>query len=62
VRKSPATAELIAWLKLLQIKGFWSADPATQRQLKEDNLSFLIKTKDDLDAVHKVLKQILPEK
>lgn len=60
VRKSPATAELIAWLKLLQTKGFWSADTAKQRQLKEENLSFLIKTKDDLDAVHKVLKQILP--
>ncbi|MBN8684469.1 MAG: MoxR family ATPase [Chitinophagales bacterium] len=60
VRKSPATAELIAWLKLLQTKGFWSADTARQRQLKEENLSFLIKTKDDLDAVHKVLKQILP--
>ena len=57
VRKAPATAELIAWLRLLGAKGYLSSgDDARRRELLEYNLSFLVKTKDDLEAVRELLK------
>jgi len=57
VRKAPATAELIAWLRILGMKGFHTADAARRRELLERNLSFLVKTKDDLDAVKELLEK-----
>lgn len=51
VRKPPATAELIAWLKILEIHDFVSKDEVGKRELLLNNLSVLVKTKEDLDAV-----------
>lgn len=51
VRKPPATAELIAWLKILEMHDFLEKDDAGQRDLLLSNLSVLVKTKEDLDAV-----------
>lgn len=51
VRKPPATAELIAWLKILEIHDFVSKDEVEKRELLLNNLSVLVKTKEDLDAV-----------
>ncbi len=59
VRKAPATAELITWLRILEMKGFHTEkDPGRRRELLERNLSFLVKTKHDLDAVKKLLQNI----
>ncbi len=52
VRKKPATAELIAWLNILGLGGYWQEnDEARRREMLRDNLPFLVKTKDDLEAV-----------
>ena len=56
VRKKPATAELIGWLKLLDLKGYFEEqDPDKRRELELFNLSFLVKTREDLEAVRKLL-------
>jgi len=55
VRKKPATAELIAWLKMLGLKKYPELNEADQRQMLLHNLSFLVKTEDDLKAVKKLI-------
>lgn len=54
-RKKPATAELLNLIRLLEIRGYF--DPKTnleqRKELLKDNLSFLIKTREDLIAVEK---------
>lgn len=56
VRKPPATAELIGWLRILELKDFVSKNEAEQRQLILNNLSVLVKTKEDLKAIKAFLK------
>jgi len=57
VRKAPATAELVAWLRILGLKGYLHSNDADERrELLEKNLLFLVKTKDDLEAVKELLK------
>ncbi|HMQ47107.1 MAG TPA: MoxR family ATPase [Saprospiraceae bacterium] len=52
LRKKPATAELIAWLRLLGDDGYLSQpDADARRHLVEQNLSFLVKTREDLEAL-----------
>ncbi len=52
VRKPPATAELLAWLRLLGLsERFFEKTEAEQRRQMLQNLSVLVKTKEDLDAV-----------
>ena len=51
VRKPPATAELIAWLRVLEMQHFMEANDKAQRQQLLDNLSLLVKTREDLEAV-----------
>lgn len=56
VRKKPATAELIAWLNILGLGGYWQEnDEARRKEMLRLNLPFLVKTKDDLDAVRGLL-------
>ncbi|PHI20255.1 AAA family ATPase [Lewinellaceae bacterium SD302] len=56
VRKKPATAELLGWLKLLELNGYFEEkDAAKRREQLEYNLSFLVKTREDLEAVRKLL-------
>ncbi len=50
-RKAPGTAELIAWLRVLGVHEVNNADTPENRQKLRNNLSILIKTKEDLDAV-----------
>lgn len=58
IRKKPATAELIAWLKILEMDGFLK-DPKVQmnnltreqQQLLEYSYSVLIKTAEDLERI-----------
>ncbi len=51
VRKAPATAELIAWLRILELHKFMEAPADKQRRMMLDNLSILVKTREDLEAV-----------
>ncbi|MFZ4426762.1 MAG: AAA family ATPase [Saprospiraceae bacterium] len=55
VRKKPATAELISWLRILELEEIYTtADLHKNRSQLRDNLSVLIKTKEDLDAVREL--------
>lgn len=55
VRKKPATAELISWLRILELEEiFTSNDLRLKRHRLRDNLSVLVKTKEDLDAVREL--------
>ncbi|MEK7258033.1 MAG: MoxR family ATPase, partial [Bacteroidota bacterium] len=54
VRKPPATAELIAWLRILELQKFMEQSEQRQRQQMLDNLAILVKTKEDLEAVRGV--------
>lgn len=57
VRKKPATAELIAWLNILGLGGYWQEnDAARRKEMLRLNLPFLVKTKDDLEAVRNVFE------
>lgn len=57
VRKKPATAELIGWLRLLGLRGYFEEKaPEARRQLLEYNLSFLVKTQEDLEAVRRLAR------
>lgn len=56
VRKKPATAELIAWLRLLELNGYFGEkDAGKKNEMLLNNLSFLVKTQEDLEAVRKLL-------
>ncbi|MEM9834939.1 MAG: MoxR family ATPase [Bacteroidota bacterium] len=56
VRKKPATAELIGWLRLLELNGYFEvSDPQERKRMQEYNLSFLVKTREDLEAVKKLI-------
>jgi MoxR-like ATPase len=56
VRKKPATAELIGWLRLLSIEKYFDekTDNDKKKELILHNLSFLVKTQEDLEAVKKI--------
>lgn len=51
VRKPPATAELVAWLRILEMRDIMSKAANEQNEYLRDHLSVLVKTKEDLDAV-----------
>ncbi|MEM9822982.1 MAG: MoxR family ATPase [Bacteroidota bacterium] len=51
VRKPPATAELIAWLRILELQGFVEKGVEEQKAQLLNNLSILVKTREDLEAV-----------
>ncbi len=51
VRKPPATAELIAWIRILEMQEYLEKGSDGQRDLLLNNLSVLVKTKEDLEAV-----------
>lgn len=51
VRKPPATAELISWLRILELNKVFDLKEDEKLTQMRDNLSILVKTKEDLDAV-----------
>ncbi|PSR14366.1 MAG: MoxR family ATPase [Bacteroidetes bacterium] len=51
VRKPPATAELIAWLRILEMRDIMHKKASEHPTYLRDHLSVLVKTKEDLDAV-----------
>ncbi len=49
--------ELIAWLRLLGDDGYLTqTDAAKRRALVEQNLSFLVKTRQDLEAMEELIE------
>ena len=58
VRKKPATAELIAWLRILEMQGYLTKPEKEQERLILQNLSILVKTKEDFDAVSGYLRAL----
>ncbi len=55
VRKKPATAELVALVKLLEMDGLLGNEQPNYHQWFIQNLSLLAKTKDDIDAFKQFL-------
>lgn len=51
IRKPPATAELIAWLRILEMRDIMNKSTDEQSRFLRDHLSVLVKTKEDLEAV-----------
>ncbi len=51
VRKPPATAELIAWLRILEMNNIMDKNVDQHREQLRSHLSVLVKTKEDMDAV-----------
>lgn len=56
VRKKPATAELVGWLQLLGIDGYAELSDEKQKEMLWHNLSFLVKTEEDLKAARNLLE------
>ena len=56
VRKPPATAELIAWLRVLEAQNFMEVNDAEKKKQLLDNLSLLVKTVEDLEAIRPLFK------
>lgn len=50
-RKPPATAELVALVKWLEVEGAFRNEITDVKKVFRENLSLLIKTKEDLDAL-----------
>jgi MoxR-like ATPase len=50
-RKAPGTAELLSWLRIIGLQNITDLDSAVNKQKLKDNLSVLVKTKEDFDAV-----------
>ena len=51
VRKPPATAELIAWLRILEMQGFMEKGAEGRKDQLLNNLAILVKTQEDLEAI-----------
>lgn len=51
IRKPPATAELIAWLRILEMRDIMNKSADEQSRFLRDHLSVLVKTKEDLEAI-----------
>ncbi len=56
-RKPPATAELISWLRILELQGYLDKNDAEQQKLMLQNLSILVKTREDLEAIRAFFKK-----
>lgn len=55
-QKKPATAELIGWLRLLSLNGYFSEkSEGRKKELLMHNLAFLVKTQEDLEVMRKLL-------
>ncbi len=56
-RKAPGTAELLAWLRVIGLQNIHDLESAENRRKLRENLSILVKSKDDYDAVKDVFEQ-----
>ncbi len=56
VRKPPATAELMAWLRILELREVYEKDEGARNRYMIDNLAVLIKTREDMEAIREHLQ------
>ena len=56
IRKKPATAELVAFTKLLEMDGLLTSNDPQYHQWFMDNLSLLAKSKEDIRAIRQFLE------
>ncbi len=56
VRKKPATAELLAWIRILELRDYLEVGVAQQKNIMKQNLSVLIKTQEDWKATHRMFE------
>lgn len=54
VRKAPATAELLGWLQVLDLQDYVSSSEEKRKEIALQNLSLLVKTREDMEAVRKL--------
>lgn len=54
VRKPPATAELIAWLRMLEMRDIFAHNGPAQTEQLRRHLAVLVKTKEDMEAVREL--------
>ncbi|HAD11583.1 MAG TPA: MoxR family ATPase [Saprospirales bacterium] len=54
VRKAPATAELLGWLQVLDLQDYVSSPEDKRKEIALQNLSLLVKTREDMEAVRKL--------
>ncbi|NET37945.1 MAG: MoxR family ATPase [Cyanothece sp. SIO1E1] len=54
VRKKPATAELLAWVRILELRDYLEANDAEQKKIMRQNLSVLVKTQEDWKTIHRM--------
>ncbi|NRB50506.1 MAG: MoxR family ATPase [Saprospiraceae bacterium] len=54
VRKKPATAELLAWVRILELRDYLEANETEQKKIMKQNLSVLVKTQEDWKVVHRM--------
>jgi MoxR-like ATPase len=55
-RKAPGTAELLAWLRVVGMQQIQALDTEEKKRQMRDNLSILVKTREDYDAVKDVFQ------
>lgn len=56
VRKKPATAELMSWIRILELRDYLEAGNEDQRRIMKQNLSVLVKTQEDWSAIHRIFE------
>jgi len=56
IRKKPATAELVAFVKLMEMENHLTDENPNVKQWFLNNLSLLAKSKEDIEAISKILK------
>jgi MoxR-like ATPase len=54
VRKKPATAELLSWIRILELRDYLEADEKAKRKIMKQNLSVLVKTQEDWKIIHRM--------
>ncbi len=54
VRKKPATAELLSWIRILELRDYLEADEKAKKKIMKQNLSVLVKTQEDWKVIHRM--------
>ncbi len=56
VRKKPATAELLSWIRILELRDYLEADEKAKKKIMRQNLSVLVKTQEDWKVIHRMFE------
>ena len=54
VRKKPATAELLAWVQILELRDYLEANDEGKNKIMKQNLSVLVKTQEDWKVIQRM--------